>query len=385
MSVWVGSHGVRYSAEFRNIIYEINPVYLPCVYKEMFENNATNTMRENEDTNEDAKTLIKEATNVKTTEKENVQKNRCSSAVLYQEPSENSKQDEFSGWKTCSTEHSATSVHCNTTQLEDCVKHRSHSASAKLNTLKSDSPSQTTQKAGKTKQLKDRFSFTRPGTNGGTSTLYQDRKSTDQQKTTQSNYTTPGYTSRPTSPIQYKFVHFEFSENYIEQYRQEYTMGKIEDLTMKTTSTCVCRRLPSTIVPSVPMMPMFCTTEPYSQDSIKLRVASSYHLDTQTSKTRHDAQKKKQTTPKFTQFSERQKIHQKQVCENKSPHFLLGHNGVLKMEYYNNPLVIDNTGTSSTSKSSGSCRSRPSIPYNACGHTHPNSASSQYPRVYHKK
>lgn len=384
MSVWVGSHGVRYSAEFRNIIYEINPVYLPCVYKEMFENNATNTMRENEDIHEDEKTLIKDGTYVKTIEKENVQKNRCSSAVVYQEPNENSKQDEFSGWKTCSTEHSATSVHCNTTQLEDSVKHRSHSASAKLNVSKIDSPSQTTQKTGKTKQLKDRFNFTRPITNGGAGTQNQDRKSTDQQKVTLSNYTTPGYTSRPTSPIQYKFVHFEFSENYIEQYRQEYTMGKIEDLSMKTTNTCVCRRVPSTVVPSVPMMPMFCTTEPYTQDSIKLKVANSFYIDTQTVKTRHDAPKKKQTTPKFTQFSERQKMHQKQDCENKSPHFLIGHNGVLKMGYYNNPLVIDNTGASSTSKSSGSCRSRPSIHKNVRGHTHPSSANSQY-RVYRKK
>jgi hypothetical protein len=45
MSVNVGGHVVSYSDEIRKLIYQINPDNLPCVYKQMLENNATNTLR----------------------------------------------------------------------------------------------------------------------------------------------------------------------------------------------------------------------------------------------------------------------------------------------------------------------------------------------------
>ena len=53
MSVNVGGHVVSYSDEIRKLIYQINPDNLPCVYKQMLENNATNTLRHFDEKQED--------------------------------------------------------------------------------------------------------------------------------------------------------------------------------------------------------------------------------------------------------------------------------------------------------------------------------------------
>ena len=43
--VWSGAHGVKYSDDFRTVVYKINPNNLSCVYKKMFEATATNNLR----------------------------------------------------------------------------------------------------------------------------------------------------------------------------------------------------------------------------------------------------------------------------------------------------------------------------------------------------
>lgn len=43
-SVWCGAHGVRYTDDFRSVVYKINPTHLSCVYKKMFEASATNSL-----------------------------------------------------------------------------------------------------------------------------------------------------------------------------------------------------------------------------------------------------------------------------------------------------------------------------------------------------
>ena len=53
MSVNVGGHVVSYSDEIRKLIYQINPDNLPCVYKQMLENNAINTLRHVDEKQED--------------------------------------------------------------------------------------------------------------------------------------------------------------------------------------------------------------------------------------------------------------------------------------------------------------------------------------------
>lgn len=92
MSVWVGSPKGRYTEEFRRLIYEINPTYLPCVYKEMFETNATNTLRDlegNEEDSEDQDIIIHgrkngNVTNLRSNDKYTcTPRTRCSSAVSY--------------------------------------------------------------------------------------------------------------------------------------------------------------------------------------------------------------------------------------------------------------------------------------------------------------
>lgn len=95
MSVNVRGHVVRYSDEFRKVIYQINPDHVPCVYKKLLENNAINTLRHFEENQEDDKLLIKkqkDCGNVKSTWNDAGHKvTRCASADIY-DKSDHSKQ-----------------------------------------------------------------------------------------------------------------------------------------------------------------------------------------------------------------------------------------------------------------------------------------------------
>ncbi|KAK3104233.1 hypothetical protein FSP39_025519 [Pinctada imbricata] len=172
-SIWCGSRGIKYSEEFRDALYKINPVYISCMYKHMFEANAVQNLRQmegdgiesdkDENNNKDGYHVSRDdassagysrdVNEVKRlsrkssmsdgllTEKTNRNSNTPLSLVIQANNSRRNKDKDCQGWEVCSRPHSLSNTPYKRFydfEMPDYFKSRSLSANACLLPIKRD-------------------------------------------------------------------------------------------------------------------------------------------------------------------------------------------------------------------------------------------------------
>lgn len=174
-------------------------------------------------------------------------------------------------------------------------------------------------------------------------------------------------------PIPFSFKHYDYPRDYIDQYRKKYTYQKLDE--NRPTTPPMTPPTPHSIVPSSPKVHLLMPTMPL------------FHwIDPITSARRvfpaHDVSETSRlfgSSPPPT----RKKIAKAEFSDDelKSPHFLLAQNGVLKMEFFTNPLnCLEKTSKLKSDvleKSPVVCRSRPTIPSNAHGNIYPSATDTR--------
>lgn len=426
MAVLCGSPRKRFTKEFREAVYNINPINITCTYKEIFEVNAVSKLRNldyninfldsddrsqhgnggNTNTSNTWATVLKHGQvsvkNLKTkngylSDSETVFKTVRRSSSLSDNPA-NVKiprrpdrrhsvvSDGFHGWKVCSRPHTAACSDyriLSKSILNESHRIRSRSASAKINYSKLKRAKFMSEKrlSGRHKTKKESPLVVCSGFE--CNALIEDENLTcpsgasinDSSTGSTSNLST--YSSSVSTdqsvPIPFYFKHYDYYRDYMDQYRKQYTYQKLDEY--RPTSPPMTPPPPQSIVPSTPKvhllmppMPLFHWIDPITSAR---RVFPAHDVS--------ESSRLFGSSPPPT----RKKIAKAEFSDEelKSPHFLLAQNGVLKMEFFTNPLnCLERPSKPKLDvheKSPVVCRSRPTIPSNAHGNIYPSATETQ--------
>lgn len=379
-SVETSSQSIKFSEEFRQVVYKINPDYLSCTHKTLFEINATDNLRDQEndfqihtnDSTERRKPCY-DVNEMKypSTSISNIAGTYSDSALkVLQSNYISTDRRELNGWEVCIRAHSAQSFSFRKHRLDsmrDLQRGRSLSASIK--------PTR------REKVKVSKISVSSPGPLGSqfcrqdsvdSLCRRDDAHSSSSSSISGNNYCTPGYFTTNPRPIAYKFKHFEYTSNYIEQYRNEYTYRNLNP-------------------PSKPSSPSACNCEVRGHANPGRQPAYRWLDVPQDKDCSHPQQEGHAVTMStsngltINSIKTPTQVEQAQVRSRQSPRYLLANSGVVKMGYYNSPLVIDTTKQGN--KTPGLSRNRPTISSTGRVVLHPNSSSISPIRgsVFHRK
>ncbi|XP_061185976.1 uncharacterized protein LOC133194031 [Saccostrea echinata] len=363
MSSNTSGQSIKFSVEFRDTVYRLNPDYLSCKHKVLFEVNATDTLRDQgseihfyhstdfADGRKSLSDITKSESPSKTVS--NIEEAFSDTAIrTFHSKYLSNDRKGLRGWEVCLRPHSAQSYHFRR-QRSDHTRdlQRSRSLSAKINTTRRE------------KLKVSKISIHSPGSCSSRpihrdsieSTSKKDDRHTHSSSSSLMGgnyYCTPGYVTTIPKPISYKFKHFEYTDNYIEQYRNEYTYPRLVEPTKPPSSgSCNCE-VKGQVNPG--KQPVFRWVEP-----CLVKTCS-----------RHQQEGHSSSGLTINSIST---SSQGPDRSRQTPHHLLDHNGVLKTEFYNNPLVIDNTKLD-RNKTSSLSRNRPCILSTVRPVIHPNSS-----------
>ncbi|XP_022326055.1 uncharacterized protein LOC111125943 [Crassostrea virginica] len=365
---------IKFSEEFRQTVYKINPDYLSCTHKALFEVNATDNLRNQESDFQIVTNNSTERRKPFSDVNEFNAPSRSSSSItgtfsdsalkVLQNNCLSVDRRELRGWEVCIRSHSAQSYSFRKQRIDfmrDLQRGRSLSASInstrrekfKVSKISVSSPGPlgyrcTQQDAVDTKGRKD------------------DAHSSSSISINGYNHSTPGYFTTNPKPIVYKFKHFENASNYIEQYRNEYTYQYIYDQSnASSSSSCSCEVRGQAIPGKQPAYRWVdiphtkeCPRHRREGHAVSMSSSSGLTINSITCKTTRQSEN-------FQQAPDRSR--------NQTPRYLLSHNGVVKMELYNSPLMIDTTKPD-RAKATTISRARPIISSSPRAGLHPNSS-----------
>ncbi|XP_046371704.2 uncharacterized protein LOC124145813 isoform X1 [Haliotis rufescens] len=391
----------KYSAEFRGLVYKVNPHDLSCVYKRMFEMCATNALRDlgvNE-------WLYKMATDFGVpericaspveTEKRHVasrvslmQSNLVGVPIFY--PAEANKETKhIQGWQTCQQTHSSSSLPEHrpmVANLSKKEKHRSQSALGKLEC------------GGKDERPRPVRANSVQCRKAMSSEVISNKQETPQ------NLNTHTFTLGTTPQISYRFRHHDDLDCYMEQYRDQYTYKRLA-LIRPNMNEMRPYQITLPVPPLLRCFDMFGCIQPPPGCGPRMSVSRlSAAGSTPTGRTTPKMQAKKKLIKASIGIKSPESRPERQTSN-----VLAAENGILKMEFQGQPLPHVQPPTTQTltsgRKSSTSvysdpclssvsvnnikipivCRTRPTIPSNAHGTIYASSTETPtYVVSYHK-
>ncbi|XP_062568575.1 uncharacterized protein LOC134230751 [Saccostrea cucullata] len=363
MSSNSSGQSIKFSVEFRDTVYRINPDYLSCKHKVLFEDNATDTLRDQGSEPHlslstdfaDGRKSFSDITKSDSPSKSvsNIEETFSDSAIrtLHSKHFSNDRKG-LRGWEVCLRTHSAQSCHYRKLRSDHKDLQRSRSLSAKINSTRRE------------KFKVSKISIFSPGTCSSRLSHRDSLENTNKKDNGHAHsssaslirgsyYCTPGYVTTIPKPISYKFKHFEYTSNYIEQYRNEYTYPRlVEPPKPPPSGSCNCE-VKGEVIPG--KQPEFQWVEQCQACS------------------RHQQEGHSSSGLTINSISSISTSSQGPDRSRQTPHHLLAHNGVLKTEFYNNPLMIDNTKLE-RNKTPALSRNRPSILSTVRPVLHPNSS-----------
>ncbi|KAL5006837.1 hypothetical protein ScPMuIL_015643 [Solemya velum] len=328
----------NYSTEFRDVIYKINPHNLSCRYKQMFETSALKNLRNEYSNASDSQSDSAWAVQVR-----RAIQSGAISALNFKGC--HSKNKAISKWNICPRPHTAGCAGYQMLTLaetRELISNRSQSACAKIMNSK---PTNEGLRIAKTVRSNS--------TCGAAKSVPILSESTPRERVPDDVTGTS-----ISSNIPFEFEHLLDTGDYMRKYRDEYTARRLNLLKPNSTCTCEGRLAPNL----VSVTPIFRSFGPYTTGLSKSQEGEEPVI-------RHQ----RKTSP----VRRRPKKTMDDDDSRKSQHFLLAQNGVLKMEFFTNPLTVqkkskppDKGGRTSV------CRTRPTIPSNARGSINPTSTDT---------
>ncbi|XP_033752753.1 uncharacterized protein LOC117336359 [Pecten maximus] len=437
---WCGAHGVRYTEDFRKVVYKINPNDLSCGYKKLFEASATSTLRGMEPDMENEKVVtkkMKDETNTWATPvRPNVQ-NSCASLHKYKfdsppphrgqsqiirslssaytsGPEKIVTKKEFRGWDVCSRPHSADSssyLKFTSAETRDMMRNRSQSACVKfgvkrekvfMSKVQISGPPRAqstvvrayhevseTRDTGHSKWHIDNpaRAQTSSGRHYGDVTDRTVESPSHTSSVGSSNHSIPvpcPYNSTNSADaISYEFEHSLLPKEHTKKYREDYTYRKLEMIRNLTPGSSVLRmNVTSSCIPiTVPVFMSPNTDHNKSKTPVDTTPAISPSPSPKISPARAEFPEDARIAINCKKAIIKKRLSKPPLSEmgRKVPQYLLTQNGSLKMEYYNNPMTFDDQENNRTVQKPPSpivCRTRPTIPSNAHGNIYPSSTDT---------
>ncbi|OWF50702.1 hypothetical protein KP79_PYT18350 [Mizuhopecten yessoensis] len=434
---WRGAHGVRYTEDFRNVVYKINPNHLSCGYKKLFESSATSCLRglEPDDGDKHDKVLTKkmkeESNTLATTVRPHTQGSCVSlhsankykfdsppphrgqahiiqslSAAHTSGPEKIVVKKEFRGWDVCSRPHSADSsgyLQFTSAETRDMMRNRSQSACVKFGVKREKVSMSKVQISGPTRAQSTVLRTAKDVSENrdvGQSRWHADHPTrsqstggrfhgdlTDRTEEESSNHSIPvpcPYVPSNTNSadaISYEFEHFMYPKDHTKKYREDYTYRKLEVIQNPRSGSSVLRmNVPRSCIPIT--VPMFmCSMADSSKCNTPVDLSPTRSSSPRLSPTPDKSSDAIRIAINCKKAVLKKRLAKPPVTEmgRKVPHFLLANNGTLKMEFYNNPMTFNEPEDRKTPNKPPSpivCRSRPTIPSNAHGNIYPSSTDT---------
>ncbi|XP_046561458.1 uncharacterized protein LOC124270492 [Haliotis rubra] len=388
----------KYSAEFRGLVYKVNPHDLSCVYKRMFEMCATNALRDLE-VNEwlhkmgaDFGGPERMCASPVETERRHVasrlalmQSNSLGVLSLY--PAEANKQTKhIQGWETCRRPHSSSSLPEHRFMVADVSRKETHRSQSALGKLEC---------GGKDERLRPIRATSVQCRKATSSEVISNKQETSQ---TSSTYT---FNLGTTPQISYRFLHHNDLDCYMEQYREQYTYKRLAVL-RPNVNEMRPYQMTLPVSPLLRCFDMFGCIQPPPGCGPRMSLS---RLQAAGSTPPGRTSPKKQIRKKVVKSSSPESRPYRQTSN-----VLAAENGVLKMEFQGQPLpqvlppattqALTSGRKSSTSVYSDPClssvsvgnikipiisRTRPTIPSNAHGTIYASSTETPtYVVSYHK-